>query len=81
MTHQVINNQKQVKFQGTEAQCRNWVRHYNAGFFCKVEAIVSKTPLEHQLRECLADIESKEAPKTPTTMGMPASVWSVIPIC
>ena len=34
--YQVLDNQNRVKLQSTRSICEAWVKHYNAGFFCRV---------------------------------------------
>jgi hypothetical protein len=57
MTHQVLDSRNAVKHEGSLASCQAWMRRMNAGFYCKIVPAASKTPLEHQLRECLAHIK------------------------
>lgn len=69
----VLDSNNRIKFAGTEAACKAWIRSMRAEFFCRV----ALKPMTDVLQACV----EREQPKTPTTMGMPASVWSVIPLC
>lgn len=60
-------------YAGTEESCKAWIRKYNAGFFCRI----AQKPMTEVLKACV----DAETPKTPASMGMPAAVWSVVPIC